>query len=367
MASKLSPLAPLGQALALYLGQRNIDAADQQRTETLSRAQTEGQQEMRDLSGMEDIKARIAAANASRFPGIRTWGTTQQKAADERLKTGVELVGKSDPQASLRMLVAQELDKEWTRPTPPAPVVSPVAGVPKLMQAVTTNAAGEQDVKFSRVPDETKVAVSQGGVSLPGQDVAWDEWAKRAVADNQKLGETARASQKLTQTLNQMMELDTPGTTSGPLANPVVWLTGLAKWANMPVNSADLANTETYRAVAQAAVQELIGQYGGNRGLTKEEAAQVAQSLPQLQQSREGRQLLTRILLNAAARGQTEYDASTRNLERALATKDRSQYTFGPVQVPSTPLVAPTPGAKESAPLTPAERRELEQLRRRGR
>src|SRR5574343_1732375 len=70
MASKLSPLAPLGQALAMYLNQQNVDAADTERTKLLAQNEREGQEEMSRLTGMEDLKAQIAADTVSNRPGI---------------------------------------------------------------------------------------------------------------------------------------------------------------------------------------------------------------------------------------------------------------------------------------------------------
>jgi hypothetical protein len=309
---------------------------------------------------MADPKARIAAALVSRYPGIRAQGQAWQKTLDDRVKAGAEGAFKvEDPQTGMQILQSGNLPQDYSLRPIPAPEIKPVPGGPDgQVMAVTTNRKGEQKVDFNVLPHKvTATATAQGGnASLPGQKKGFEEWAKAAVQDNQELGKSARSAASLVQTLTQMGTLDKEGVISGPLANPVTWLTGLANSAGLKVAPDALANTQTFNALAQESVQQLIGQYGGNRGVTKEEAAQIAQSLPQLQQSPEARQLLSTILIKVANRRQEEYAQSTRQLEKALKEEDIKAYSFGAVQVPGTPLVEPTPAAGGPRRLPPGVR-----------
>lgn len=360
MASKVPFSAVLAQVLGGYAAGKTEDQADKQQQEAATRVSNEARQEMGDLTGMQDPQARIAAALVSRFPGIRAQGQLWQKTLDDRVKAGAEGAFKGEDTAGgMKILQTGQLPTDYSLPIVPAPRIEPVPGGPDgQVMAVTTNRKGEQKVDFNVLPHKVSAtANAQGGTAtLPGQKKGFEEWAKAAVEDNQKMGQSARSAAGLVQTLTQMGVLDKAGVISGPLANPATWLTNLANSAGLKVMPETLANTQAFNSLAQESVQQLIGQYGGNRGVTKEEAAQIAQSLPQLQQSPEARKLLSTILINVANRRQEEYAQSTRNLETALKNEDIKAYSFGSVQVPGTPLVAPTPAVGQRRALPPGVR-----------
>lgn len=378
MASKLSPLAPLGQALAMYLNQKNVDAADTERTRLLAQNEREGQEEMSRLTGMEDLKAQIAAASVSNRPGIRLWGAGRQKTYDEQQKAaqaardarllaaGQGAFKGDDYRGGMRILQSEQIPTDYSLPPIPAARIEPVpGGPPGQVMAVETNSRGEERINFNALPSQVKV--NQGGVTLPGQNEGFQAWAKAAVADNQKMGEGARGAVEFVQTLDQMGALDERGLVAGPLANPLLFVTGLAKQAGLPVDADKLANSASYNALAQQAVQNLVAQLGGAKGFTERESLLIQQSLPQLQQSVEARKQLSTILRQAAVRRIEEYKESTRNLQRSLQERDISHYSFGSVQVPGVPPVAPVApagAAPTTMPLTPEEQRELERLRR---
>lgn len=122
MASKLSPLAPLGQALATYLNQKNINSAEAEQTKVLGEAEAGGQAEMGQVMGVADPQARIAAALASRYPGVRQQGSTWQKSRDARVLEAGKAILPQDPTAGMGILQSGNFPETPYAPPPPKPV-----------------------------------------------------------------------------------------------------------------------------------------------------------------------------------------------------------------------------------------------------
>jgi hypothetical protein len=155
MASKLSPLAPLGQALATYLNQRNIFAADTERQKTLADVQAGGQREMGEVLGMSDPQARIAAALTSSYPGIRQQATVWQKARDSNLQEGAKAIAGQDPTTAMQMLSSGQFPQApYTTPVP-APIEFGQSGEDRY--ALVPQPGGKRDFSWARRPDRVEV------------------------------------------------------------------------------------------------------------------------------------------------------------------------------------------------------------------
>ena len=191
-------------------------------------------------------------------------------------------------------------------------------------------------------PPQTNV-----NVIPPAQKVGLEELAKKYAQNVAEMGQAAQSAQRLSGALAQMGKLSEAGTFEGPLADPAIFLNRLAANAGVPVDRNKLANSETYASTASEAVQRLVGQFGGNRGVTKEEAAVIAQIVPQLQSSVQARAQMTQILQSVAQRQMEGYQKAHQNYIRFVQTQDPSQIdpTLYGSQMPFDQPVAPQPGA----------------------
>jgi len=351
IAVKTGGLGALAQALSgTIAGAQNASAGSEIESVRMQN-DAERQKEYQDFVSNPDKTSAISKAMASRRGGVRAFGLEQQKREQEiaeklaareqaRILAAGGLLKDTDAQGGLGIIQSGVIPQGYTSPGVRAPEIVQEG---KDRYALVYGPNGKVDLKWA--PKETNVKMSSTfAPTLPGQKVGFEEWAKAAVKDNQEMGASARSAGALVTTLTQMGALDDAGIVSGPAANPIVFVAGLARQAGLPVDEAKLANTQVFNSLAQESVQQLIGQYGGNRGVTKEEAAQIAQSLPQIQQSPQARKVLSSVLVTIAKRRQAQYQTSREALNRALKTEDMTAYDFGDVQVPpmqTAPVIAP--------------------------
>jgi hypothetical protein len=350
IAAKTSPFSMVANVLQGYLGQRGSENAGREAEEVLTGYQKEQQGAMDAMNALPEDERASHGMGQTRYPQVQAAANAMAAAQQKRILAGAKaLETTKNPLAAIDMLSNNKFPKQGGLTLDPraAPVLGKDAS--GNAYALTEDADRSQNLTFA--PKETKITTT-----LPGQDKGFDKWAEAAVEDNQALGKSARSAQELSHTLKQLGGLDEAGVISGPAAAPVVWLEGLAKQAGMKIDNATLANSQAFDSLAKEAVQQLVGQYGGNKGVTKEEAAAIAQTLPSLQQSPEARSTLSKILLGVAGRRQAEYESSRQSLHEALTTKDMTKYNLGAVQVPNTPqpaLVPPVAPTKPAAPGKP--------------
>lgn len=204
--------------------------------------------------------------------------------------------------------------------------------------------------KWVKLDNAPKINVGGPQINLPGQKAGFEEWSKLAAKTVSELGEQARGSVKMLTALNQLESSDASGVFSGPTSGPAQFLSGLGKSLGLPVDSNKLANSQTFAATAQQAVQAMIANLGGNRAVTEKEAIQIAQSAPSLLQSREGRAQITAYLRSIAQRQIEEAKQAQAEYSKALTAQDPATFTFGlsSAQLPITQAVPPSPGAVNS-------------------
>lgn len=133
--------------------------------EVLQRAQQDESAEMQSVAGMGDRRAQIAAALASRFPGIRKTGGEWQKQHAEDVRAGAKIFGDAgDPLQGVRTLAAGALpsDPQMSPMKPPEHGLHPDSKSP---YSITYNRRGEPDLKFAPVASTQSV-----DVRLPGDE-----------------------------------------------------------------------------------------------------------------------------------------------------------------------------------------------------
>lgn len=206
--------------------------------------------------------------------------------------------------------------------------------------------------KLRKLDNAPKTSLSVGGPTVTmGQRKIADAWAKAAVDSVNDMTTAARGSVKLLGTLNQLEASAKAGVQGGPLAPAGVWLAGLAEQMGLPVDKAKLANSQTFDAAAISAWQDMIAAAGGNRGVVKEEAARIAQMVPQLVQSPQGRVQITAFLRKAAEQQVTDARTAQKELAEAFKADDPTLFTFGlsGAQLPRETGLPSTPGAAAPA------------------
>ncbi len=198
-----------------------------------------------------------------------------------------------------------------------------------------------KEYKLDNAPN---VKVSVGGPIIKGQNAGMETWAKVAGERVGKSGEQAQNAVNLVGTLQQLSKLSDSGVFNGPASGAATWLGGLLQSAGMPADTSKVANSQSYNATAKEAVQQLIGQYGGNRGITAEEAAQLQVVIPQLDHSPDARRQLTAILTNVANRRVQDYRTASHNYGKALKADDPELFDMTDVMLPNSEPLAPANG-----------------------
>jgi hypothetical protein len=180
---------------------------------------------------------------------------------------------------------------------------------------------------------------------------------KNAAEKVDALGKLAGAAQDNLGTLAELSNLDKKGVFSNVSSGPATFFANLGQAAGVPVDTRKLGNTETFNALTTDLWQGLVSKYGGNRGVTKEEAIEIKQMLPLAGKSPEARQQLYTILGNVAKRQIAQYEsansafANSANEDdpRIFAEGSKNTYLPQPGSTqPALPVSAPALGTKEN-------------------
>lgn len=179
--------------------------------------------------------------------------------------------------------------------------------------------------KFDQMAKAPKITIGPTTVKS-GEDSLFRTLGKNAADAFTELGKTALSSRNLMGTLKQLERLEQGGVFDGPLSGAAVWLQGLSRSAGLRYDAAKLSNSEAYTSLAREAVQQLVSQYGGNRGITKEEAAQIQDIIPQLSQSAAARRQLRLILTNVGERNLRDYRTAADALQKSRQLNDEGVF-----------------------------------------
>jgi hypothetical protein len=205
---------------------------------------------------------------------------------------------------------------------------------------------------LKKLDNAPKITTNVTNSPVLGQKAGVEAWSKGAADTVKELSDSARQSIKLKSQLNQMEALTAGGTAAGPLADAAVFLSGLAKQAGMNVDAAKLNNSQAFNSVATQAWAALMQQNGGARGLVKEESEKLAQSLPALAQTPEGRAQIIATLRQAADQNINDAKLASSQYAKALQSGNLEEFTYGlsSTQLPQSPAMPAAPGSVSAGP-----------------
>jgi len=345
IAARTSPLAWLANAATGYFANAAGTKAQQDARAAQGDFQNAQNTEFQRLQGLpeEDF---IAQGASSKYPLVQQEAKARRDARQKRMDALIPIVGNRDPNIAVGM--AQQ-NKFPTQAIPPKLETVNNQRVPENQQGDFSDtwsepfrmagADGKIDLyKRNMRTNEVKMLDNSPKANVTvtnaAQKAGFEAWAKKAVDRVDGMAEGAQSAIGLRNTLAQLKELDAKGVSSGVLVDPMVWTANLFQSLGVDTDPAKLGNSETYKSLAREATQQLIGQYGGNKGLTETEAKQVREIIPQLQASPQARTLLTQILERAADRKIANYQKASAGLAAALKTEDPTKLDFTDVMVP---------------------------------
>jgi hypothetical protein len=171
--------------------------------------------------------------------------------------------------------------------------------------------------------------VSVGGPVIAGQKAGSEAYFKGAAGKVEALGNQAGQAANVKQTIAEMRNLDSRGIFSNVTSGPATFLTNLGEAIGAEVDTAKLGDTETFNALTTDLWQGLVSKFGGNRGVTKEEALEIKKMLPLATSSPQARQQLYQILDNVANRQIQQYQAADKAFSQAVYQDDPRVFSEG--------------------------------------
>lgn len=204
----------------------------------------------------------------------------------------------------------------------------------------------DSNKKWRKLDNAPNVKVSVGGPVIAGQKQGFQEWSRLAAQTVSEMATSARNSVKSLSALGNLEVLSAGGVNGGPTADIAAFLQGLAKTGGIQIDEAQLANSQAFGSVATQLWANLMQQNGGARGLVKEESEKLAQSLPSLIQTPQGRRQIIATLRQVAHQNIAEAKKAQAEYAKALTAQDASGFTFGlsSAELPVTQPMSPPPG-----------------------
>lgn len=202
------------------------------------------------------------------------------------------------------------------------------------------NATGQ----VRKLDNAPKVSVQANSLTkgvTAGMEAAFKSAAKRV----EQFGDIANASRATLENLAEMKRLDAGGIYSNVTTGPATWFANFAQSLGMNLDPAKLGRTEAYNAAAIDLWQSKIaGMEGGNRGVTKEEAAEIKNLLPQTAHSPEARQRIMAMMENVAKRSILRHENAQKAFHQAAQADDARMLDsiFTNVHMPAPVTPEPT-------------------------
>jgi hypothetical protein len=211
--------------------------------------------------------------------------------------------------------------------------------------------------KLDNAP-KISTSVNVGGPVIAGQKAGSEAYFKGAAGKVEALGNQAGQASNVKQTIAEMRNLDSQGIFSNVTSGPATFLTNLGEAVGVQVDAKKLGNTETFNALTTDLWQGLVSKFGGNRGVTKEEALEIKKMLPLATSSPQARQQLYSILENVADRQIKQYQAADKAFSEAVYQDDPRVFSGGFTDVynpaPNQPAPVTPPGAPTVRRFNPA-------------
>ena len=311
-----------------------------------------------------DRRKAIFDALASRSPMLRQFAAAQLANEGKDQLTVKDLLphasGKSIPEMLVRGTAGFKPKADYKEVGgmlyDPDSLSTVELGGPKPQQAsiggdlYERNPSTGQLKKLDNAPKVT-TSVSVGGPVIAGQKAGSEAYFKNAAGKVEALGNQAGQASNVKQTISEMRNLDSQGIFSNVTSGPATFLTNLGEAVGVKVDAQKLGNTETFNALTTDLWQGLVSKFGGNRGVTKEEALEIKKMLPLATSSPQARQQLYSILENVADRQIKQYQSADKAFSEAVYQDDPRVFSGGFSDVynpapnepnPVTPPTAPT-------------------------
>ena len=211
---------------------------------------------------------------------------------------------------------------------------------------------------LKKLDNAPKVNVSVNTPISMGQKAGAMEYFKGAAKKVDALGQQAAAASDIKQTIADMKQLDENGVFSNVTTGPITFMTNLGQALGVPVDASKLGNTEAFNALSIDMWQKLVSRFGGNRGVTAEEAAQIKKMVPLAASSPQARQQLYTILGGIADRQIQQYHNADKAFAAAASAEDPAVFQAGmggvytPVPQEPQPTVQPSPAAAVGQPIS---------------
>lgn len=171
--------------------------------------------------------------------------------------------------------------------------------------------------------------------------------------------------------LNELKSMEDSGIFSNVTSGPSTFIANLAQAFGMPISdemAKKLGSTESYNAAATDLWQTLVSKYGGNRGVTKEEAEQIRKILPLASNSPEARKFIVDTLSRAANRQINDFSTANQAFAEAVQNNDISKLApiMERVMVPNQTDTRVPAEAPINQPPTPQVRKFADLIKEKG-
>ena len=200
--------------------------------------------------------------------------------------------------------------------------------------------------KILKLDNAPNVTVGGTSVVNAGQNAGMKAYWENAAKTVDTLGQQAQSAQNNLNSLAELKNLHDKGLFSNAPSGIQSFAANLGQAFGLPVDQAKLANTETYNAGITDLWQGLVSKYGGNRGVTKEEAEEIKRMLPLASSSPQAREQIFQVLGNVANRQINQYHSANQRFAKAVKMDDPEMFAseFGNIY---------NPGPKQTQPALP--------------
>lgn len=337
--SWLEALLPAAQAMLGNNMNKKLEARQTGLTDRYNKDLQDGMAAFGQTAGTDRNKA-IQDALASNHPVLREYAMKEAAKRAESALQAKDLVGISDPAS---VLANQQDPTKWS----PKRDIGEVGGMiydKNALSTVTLNGAKPTTETINGDLYETNPSTGQKKkldnamkVTVPvqvsnvnqAQRAGMGAFFTNAAKKVDELGSLAQTATGLKQSLAELDNLDSQGIFSNATSGPATFLANVGQIAGVPVDTKKLGNTETYNAIITDVWQGLVSKYGGNKGVTKDEATEIKKMLPLAMSSPGARKQINRILSNVADRQIQQYEYANQSFAKAAQADNPSLFDMG--------------------------------------
>lgn len=182
VASKMSLLQPLMQALSGYMANRNATSAEQGIGQVQNQYQNETTQAIKalqDAASSNGVQAAITQGEQSRNPIVQQLVAQWKTQANQRLHDYAANLGENNPQGTARALTTGNINDAGIIPTPPTPRVDMLEtgpGLPKVPMVTNTGKGGYQTGAIAPGGTTVNLPGTEAADALTGQRKELEEW-----------------------------------------------------------------------------------------------------------------------------------------------------------------------------------------------